>query len=136
MRRAKPRKVPLATFLEEQVCSQSCCSRSPKPGEKSASDEMPSKSPRCATHLSGLLSVLIGKGKQSRSTFHSSSGEEWKAIDAILDSGASVTVIRPHMAGGYEVRESAASRAGVHYEVANGDEIPNLGVKSFPVVTE
>lgn len=49
---------------------------------------------------------------------------------------ASVTVIPHHVAGGYEIQESAASRAGVQYEIANGDEIPNLGEKLFAVVTE
>ena len=32
--------------------------------------------------------------------------------------------------------DGAASRAGVQYEVANGDEISNLGEKLFVVVTE
>ena len=40
------------------------------------------------------------------------------------------------MAGGYEVQESAASRAVVQYEVANGDEIPNLVEKLSSVITE
>ena len=57
-------------------------------------------------------------------------------IDAILESGASVAVIPPHVASGYGIYESAASKAGVQYEAANGDEIPNLGEKLFAVVTE
>ena len=40
------------------------------------------------------------------------------------------------MAGAYEIQESATSRAGVQYEVANGDEIPNLCETIFVVVTE
>ena len=59
-----------------------------------------------------------------------------EVIEAILDSGAGVTVIPAHMAGDNEVQESAASRAGMQYEVANGDEIPNLGEKLFFVFTE
>ena len=35
----------------------------------------------------------------------------------------------------YEVQPSEASKAGVMYEIANGDEIPNLGEKLMPVVT-
>ena len=97
---------------------------------------MSSKSPRCATHLSGLLSVLIDKGKPSLRPFHGNGGEEREIIDAILESGATVTVIPPHMAGGYEVRESEASRAGVQCEVSNGGDIPNLSEKLFSVVTE
>ena len=48
---------------------------------------------------------------------------------------ASVTVILPHVAGGYPAQERAASKAGVQYEVGNGDEIPNLGEKLFAVMT-
>ena len=83
-----------------------------------------------------MLSAFTEKPKQSLRPLHSNSGDEWEVIDAILDSGASVTVIPPHMAAGHPVQESAASRAGVQYEVANGEEIPNLGEKLFAVVTE
>ena len=72
------------------------------------------------------LAVLIEAGKKSLRLFHGTGLEEWEVIEAILDSGASVTAIPPHMAGGYAIQESAASRAGVQYEVATGDEIPNL----------
>ena len=60
---------------------------------------------------------------------------EWEYIETILDSGATVTVIPPHVGHAYEVLPSAASRAGVKYEVANGEEIPNLGEKLMPVMT-
>ena len=52
--------------------------------------------------------------------------DEGDVIEAILDSEASVAVIPPRMAAGHEMQESAASRAGVQYEVANGDEMRNL----------
>ena len=45
-------------------------------------------------------------------------------MEAIID--ASVTVVPLHMAGSYDIQESAASRACVQYEVANCDEIQNL----------
>ena len=57
-------------------------------------------------------------------------------MDAILDSGASVTVIPPHVGRGYDIQPGEASRAGVRYEVANGEEIPNLWEKNLPVMTE
>ena len=38
-------------------------------------------------------------------------------------------------AAGYELEESPGSKAGVTYEVANGNEIPNLGQKFLAVVT-
>ena len=61
--------------------------------------------------------------------------DEWEYVEAILDSGASVTVIPPHIGPEYDTMPSEASRAGVVYEIANGDEIPNLGEKLLPVVT-
>ena len=80
--------------------------------------------------------MLTEKRKQGLMHLHNSSGEGWEVIDAILESGASVTVIPQHVASGYGIHESAASKAGVQYEVANGDEIPSLGEKLFAVVTE
>ena len=60
---------------------------------------------------------------------------EWEWIEAILDSGATVTVIPPHVGVGYDVMEGEASKAGVKYEVANGEEIPNLGEKLMAIMT-
>ena len=51
---------------------------------------------------------------------------DWEYVEAIVDSGATVTVIPPHVGKEYEVVPGEASKAGVKYEVANGDEIPNL----------
>ena len=56
-------------------------------------------------------------------------------MEAILDSGATVTVIPPHVGAGHGVTEGEASKAGVKYEVANGAEIPNLGEKLMAVMT-
>ena len=60
---------------------------------------------------------------------------EWEYIEFIVDSGASTTVIPPHVGKAYDVRPSKASTAGVTYEIADGTEIPNLGEKLMPVVT-
>ena len=70
--------------------------------------------------------MFVEKGKQALQPLHSSGWEQWEVIETILVSGASVSVIPPRMAAGYLAQESAASRAGVQYEVARGDEIPNL----------
>ena len=59
----------------------------------------------------------------------------WEFLEAILDSGATVTVIPPHVEKEYEAVPSEASKTGMRYEVANGEEIPNLGEKLLPVVT-
>ena len=56
-------------------------------------------------------------------------------IEAILDSGATVTVIPPHVGRGYDIVPGEASRAGVMYEIANGEEIHNLIEKLRPVLT-
>ena len=56
-------------------------------------------------------------------------------MEFILDSGATATVIPPNVGKAYAIQPGDASRAGVTYEVANGEEIPNLGEKLMPVVT-
>ena len=63
------------------------------------------------------------------------STEEWEYVEFILDSGATATVIPPNVGKAYAIKPGDASRAGVTYEVANGEEIPNLGEKLMPVVT-
>ena len=50
-------------------------------------------------------------------------------MKAVLDSGATVIAIPAHVGQGFEITPSAASQAGVMYEVANDEEIPNLGEK-------
>ena len=59
----------------------------------------------------------------------------WEKLQAILDSGASVTVVPPHVGRDYEVIRGEAAMAGVRYEIADGNEIPNLGEKLMPVMT-
>jgi len=59
----------------------------------------------------------------------------WERLRSVMDSGASITVIPPSVGKLYQTQESAASRAGVQYQVANGDELPNLGEKFLPLVT-
>ena len=57
-------------------------------------------------------------------------------MTVIVDSGASSTVMHPNIGRQYDVQESTASKAGVCYEIANGLQLPNLGEKSFAVMTE
>ena len=56
---------------------------------------------------------------------------EWEEIELAVDSGASETVVNEDMLRSVQTQESAASRRGVEYEVANGIRIPNLGEKGF-----
>ncbi len=60
----------------------------------------------------------------------------WERIQVIIDSGSNVPVMPVALAEKYTVQESRASKAGVSYAVANGNQIPNLGEKFFPVVTK
>ena len=60
----------------------------------------------------------------------------WEVLLAIMDSGATVPVLHPKTGKDYEVEESPASKAGVEYEIANGDTLPNLGQKRIAVMTE
>ena len=41
----------------------------------------------------------------------------------------------PHVGRDYEVVRGEAAIAGVRYEIADGNEIPNLGEKLMPVMT-
>ena len=60
---------------------------------------------------------------------------EWEKLTAILDSGASVIVVPPQVGRDYEVTRGDAAAAGVRYEIADGNEIPNLGEKLLPIMT-
>ena len=58
---------------------------------------------------------------------NSVSPAEWVLIDVIADPGACETVIPKGLCSNMAFKESAASRAGVEYEVASGKAVPNLG---------
>ena len=80
-----------------------------------------------------MLSPLTEKRPQSLNPLQG--GGAWEYFEAILDSGASVTVVPPSLAREYDIVEGEAAKAGVKYEIANGDEIPNLGEKLMPIMT-
>ena len=82
----------------------------------------------------GRLDPFIEKRPQSLRPLLGAAGE-WEWVEAILDSGATVAVIPVHVGAGYDVTEGEASKAGVKYEVANGEEIPNLGEKLMAIMT-
>ena len=56
---------------------------------------------------------------------------EWEVLELAVDSGASETVVPPHLLQFVDTHPGEASRRGVMYEVANGQRIPNLGEKLF-----
>ena len=59
----------------------------------------------------------------------------WEVISAVVDSGAGVSALHPGQGKAYKIQESVASRNGVTYEVANGDDLPDLGQKCMAVLT-
>ena len=61
---------------------------------------------------------------------------QWERLESVVDSGATVSVMGPEFAREYDITPSEASKAGVTYQVANGDEIDNLGEKFLPVITD
>ncbi len=58
-----------------------------------------------------------------------------KKISAVVDSGATISAIDPESGKGDEVQESEASRAGVEYETAGPETLPDLGEKKMAVLT-
>ena len=88
--------------------------------------------------LKELLNILTEThttGQQLKAVKESECVGRWERLRSVMDSGASITVVPPSVGKLYETEESPASRAGVQYQVANGDELPNLGQKFLPLVT-
>ena len=60
----------------------------------------------------------------------------WRKISMAIDSGACENVIdASEEVPGYEVKQGRASKMGVKYASATGEEIPNLGEVVLPMVT-
>lgn len=65
------------------------------------------------------------------------SDEEFVQIDMMVDSGATETVMAERCLDGViDISEGAAFKRGIHYECANGSQIPNLGERKFLGITE
>ena len=116
------RKLPCCTEIG-RGCDQ--CGKS--------NDQVPAR-PTCVQcqHGSGPgCRTFLEKRTQSLRPLES----KWEKFIAILDSGASVTVVPPHIGHDYETTRGEAAIAGVRYEIADGNEIPNLGEKLLPIMT-
>ena len=79
------------------------------------------------------LFPLIEKTPQG---LNSVSPAERVLIDVIADSGACEIVMPKALCSNIALRESAASRAGVKYEVASGKAVPNLGERHCEILCE
>ncbi len=81
------------------------------------------------------LRTAIERRPQSLKAAPQKPSGQWEYVEAILDSGATVTVFPPSVGTAYALTQGEAAKAGVTYEVANGEEIPNLGERLLPVMT-
>ena len=62
--------------------------------------------------------------------------DEWEEVELAVDSGATESVVHEEMATNVATVPGEASRRGVSYKVANGEQLPNLGEKVFEAVSE
>jgi hypothetical protein len=87
-------------------------------------------------NVTGGFINMLNEVKERGKLMSTTPGNEWELVSSIVVSGATVPVPPPNIgdAAGYELEESPGSRAGITYEVANGNEIPNLGQKFLAVV--
>ena len=60
----------------------------------------------------------------------------WHRVSLTVDPGACDTVADPRSLPGYELKETAASKAGEFFLTAGGDPIPQLGEKEVVICTE
>ena len=77
--------------------------------------------------LGGSLRPLIAV--EPSNVMSCTASPDWEEVDFAVDSGASETVVSEHMVQSVDTVPSPASIRGVAYEVANGEQIPNLGEK-------
>ena len=80
------------------------------------------------------LSTVLAIEPEGVHAVNSSGG--WEEVKLALDSGATETVISPHVLQGHELHEGAPFKRGVEYEVANGVQIPNLVRKAIRGIDE
>ena len=57
-------------------------------------------------------------------------------IEFALGSGTTETVMGEDMLSSVEIKEGAASKRGVEYEIATGELIPNLGEEKFQAASQ
>ena len=56
---------------------------------------------------------------------------QWQEVKFTVDSGATESVMQGETLSGVPMKEGAAKKKNVKYEVANGHLIGNLGEKDF-----
>ena len=80
------------------------------------------------------LNLLTRETKNDLSAITGNGG--WRRFSLAVDSGACASVADPSSLDGFEVKETAESRAGEQFSAASGDAIPNLGAMVVPIWTQ
>ena len=70
-----------------------------------------------------MVSILESEGPE----IHALANQEYSNFSVVLDSGAADHVVDITQTPGYQLQESAGSKAGSCFIAANGDRIPNEG---------
>ena len=109
--------------------------RGPIPRRRGAKNDVENKWHIKAGPIGGSLRPLATIEPEGLNPI-SKAAPEWEAIEMAVDSGASETVLPPDQLASIKLEEGPAKKRGVSYEVANGDQIPNLGERRFHGVTE
>ena len=91
--------------------------------------------PRASGHSTSTNGLSVIQEKKSSTISIVSRPDEWVSITVTVDSGACVTVMPSGICLGIPIVDNDLCRAGVEYEVANGESIPNLGERQCQVMT-
>ena len=83
----------------------------------------------------GMKEIIAGLAEKKSTLSAVRKPDEWHEIELCVDSGACITVMPKSWCSGISIVESPAQRAGVEYEVANGQAILNLGQRQCEVMT-
>ena len=103
---------------------------------REAASHPPDDARRIRRNSDGVVNGLsIFTEKPGRTISIVNKPDEWVAITVTVDSGACVTVMPSGLCMGIPIVDNDLSRAGVEYEVANGESIPNLGERQCQVMT-
>ena len=122
--------------LSMKYCKKDCCD--PAPDETLIvplqSSGMVEASGGCSAISTGNL--LNPFWEKETTALNGMSPAQWTLIEVIVDSGACETVLPASLCNHIMLRESAASKAKVEYEVASGKAVPNLGEKHCEIYVE
>ena len=91
---------------------------------------------RSATRSLSPLTVHDKTGPSLSPLGKQVSADEWVEVEITVDSGACDTVMPTSLCTHISILQTAESRAGLEYEVANGETIPNVGERKCLLMSE